>query len=97
MSRRSNPLQLRVEALSLPKNLKPVRFLQTLIRSLDTGEDLPASYDVAIHWRNPSTRSGRSRFWQDDEFSSAVADSSAGFRTLLRRVLVRQLLKARMR
>lgn len=68
MKRRVNPLQLRVRAVSLPKRLKPVTYLKTLIHSLDTGEPLPSSWDVEIHWRNPKTRSGRTRHWQNDEF-----------------------------
>lgn len=95
MKRRKNPLQIRIEAISLPRNVKPVRFLKELIRAADTGEDLPRGWDVRIHWRNPATRSGKTRFWQPDEFAAAVADSSAGFRTLLRRILVRKLYQAR--
>lgn len=95
MPKRRNPLQLRVEALSLPKNVKPVRYLKELIRAVDTGEDLPLRWDVRLHWRNPATRSGRTRYWQEDDFSAAVADSSSGFNSMLRRLLVRQLVRAR--
>lgn len=84
-----------MQAVSLPRRVKPEAYLRALIRSVDTGESLPRGWEVQIHWRNPATRSGRTRYWQDDEFAGAVADSSAGFNTLLRRMLVRRLYKAR--
>jgi hypothetical protein len=92
---RRNPLEISIRALSLPKGVKPARFIRELIRASDTGEDLPRGWDVEIGWRNPATRSGRTRHWQFDEFSAAVADSSPGFNTLLRRILVRKLARAR--
>ncbi len=95
MKYRKNPLQIRVEAISIPKRIKPLVYMRELIHAVDTGEDLPRGWSVDIHWRNPATRSGRTRHWQSDEFSGAVADSSAGFRTLLRRMLVRKLYLAR--
>lgn len=93
--RGNNPLQMRVEAISLPKNITPERYIKKLIQVADSGEDLPRDWDVRLHWRNPETRSGRSRFWQEDDFSQAIVDSSAGFYRLLRSMLVNKLRQVR--
>lgn len=89
--KRKNPLKIQVKPISLPRSVTPTRFFRGLIHALDTGQDLPRSWDVEISWRNPNTRSGRSRYWQTDDFNDAIADSSAGFSRLLRRMLVRRL------
>lgn len=86
-----NPLQIRVQAVSLPKRTKAEKYLRRLIQSLDSAEPLPDRWEVLIHWRNPNTSSGRSKFWQQGPFNEVLADSSAGFGLIVRAALVRQL------
>lgn len=89
-----NPLQIRVEALSVPKGTTARVYLSRLIRAIDTGEDLPRGWQVLLHWRNPRS-GGKTRNWRNDDFVDAVADSRPGFNGIVRRALVAQLRRAR--
>ncbi len=88
--RRNAPLDLRIRALRVPRTMSPDTYLRSLLRGMESG-DLPRGLDVELYWRNPETRSGRSKNWQSGAFLDVVADSSEGFSTLLRRVLQRRL------
>jgi len=92
---RYNPLEIRVQAVSLPKGTKPEAYLRRLIRAVDNEEPLPRGWDVRLHWRNRETRSGRTRRWQEDDFLNAVQDSRSGFNDILRGLLVSRLYRAR--
>lgn len=83
-------INFRIQALKVPRGIRPDDYLRALLRSMETGS-LPRGLDVQLHWQNPETRSGRSKGWQSDAFLEAVADSSEGFNTLLRRVIQRRL------
>ena len=89
----NNPLQIRLKARSLPRNLSPKRYYQRLIQAITEGRELPASWVVEIGWRNPGTKHGRTKRWQYDDFESAVADSREGFNMLLHDALLRRLRK----
>lgn len=90
MRRKNAKLQIRIQALHVPKGMAPGVYLRSLLRAMDTGA-LPRGVDVELHWRNPETRHGRSKEWQSDSFLGAIADSSAGFSMILRRMLQRRL------
>jgi len=90
----NNPLQIRVEAVSVPRGTSPRKYLTELIRAIDTGSDLPRGWDVRLHWRNPNTLSGLTRNWRNDDFVDAVADSRPGFNSIVRNALVKRLRRA---
>lgn len=92
-SNKNNPLQIRLRAGSLPKNVSPRRYYQRLIQHIQEGRELPESWDVQIGWRNPNTKFGRTKNWQWDSFEDAIADSREGFVSLVHGALVRQLRK----
>lgn len=94
MPRRSNinnPLQLRIQAVSLPKRMTPEKYLRRLIQAIDTGEALPRTWDVQLHWRNPGTRVGVTKRWRKDAFLDAIQESRAGFVDIVRGELVARL------
>lgn len=92
-------LQIRVQAIALPKKIKPDAYLKRLIQSVDTLEPLPYGWEVRLHWRNPDTMTGATKNWQDGEFSDVVNDSSdvwgPGFSTVLRGMLLQKLSQVR--
>lgn len=87
----NNPLQIRIQAVSLPKRTSPRAYLQRLLRFVERGEPLPSLWEVRLHWRNPNTRAGRTRNWQEDDFMNAIENSRSGFVGIVRDSLVRQL------
>lgn len=87
----NNPLQVRLKAKSLPKNLSPERYYARLMQVISEGRPLPESWDVEIHWRNPGTKHGVTKRWRSDDFESAVSDSREGFNALLYDALSRRL------
>lgn len=91
----NNPLQVRLRARSLPKNLKPLRYYQRLMQFIKDGTALPSSWDVEIGWRNPKTKYGHTRVWRYDNFEDAVSDSREGFNALVYDALARQLRRFR--
>jgi hypothetical protein len=82
-----NPLEIRLRLESLPRRVSPITYYKRLLRCLDSGGDLalPDLWEVRVEWRNRNSR-GRTRFWQDGEFSEVVADSAerGGFNSILR-------------
>lgn len=96
MSRKDNsrnPLQIRIEALSIPARMRqrPDLYLKSLLNHVRRGEDLPRGMEVAIHWRNPRTKHGLTKRWREDDFESAIADSSAGFRMIVEQSILKKL------
>ena len=87
----NNPLQIRLKARSLPRNLSPKRYYQRLLEHMSEGRPLPRSWEVDIGWRNPGTKHGRTKKWQYDNFEDAVSDSREGFNFLLRDAILRRL------
>jgi len=87
----NNPLQIRIEAVSIPRGTKPRVYLSKLIQAIDTGQDLPRGWDVQLHWRNPHTISGATRNWRQDDFVDAVADSRPGFNDIVRNAILKRL------
>lgn len=87
----NNPLNIRVQAVSLPKKTSPKLYLQKLLRFIDNGEPLPRSWDVRLHWQNPETRAGRTKDWQEDYFQDAIENSRSGFVGIVRGSILRQL------
>lgn len=85
-----NPLQLRIQVISVPKKMTPEQYLRSLLRSLETGT-LPRGVNVELHWRNPATQYGRTKNWQSDEFLTAMSESSEGFTTAVHDMIVRKL------
>lgn len=67
------------------------RYLQTLIRAIDSGEELPRNWEVDLYWRNPKTRHGATKRWRSDDFMSAIMESRSGFVDIVRGALVRKL------
>lgn len=94
-------LRIRVQAVSLPKSVKPELYLKRLIQSLDAGEPLPRGWQVNVHWINPETMVGSTANWQVGEFFEVIQDSNdswgPGFSTVLRDILVSKLLQVRFR
>lgn len=86
--RRRNPLQVRVNAIRLPKRLKRSTYLKRLLDAISSGEDLPRGWQVEIEWRNPATKNGKTKHWQADDFVDALANSSAGFRNVTARAIL---------
>jgi hypothetical protein len=91
---RNNPLQIKIKAQAMPVGVGSEEYLTTLLESVDSGV-LPEDWDISIAWRNPATKQGRSRQWQEDEFMGALAASSSGFMTAVKRVIRRGLAKVR--
>jgi hypothetical protein len=91
----NNPLQIKLRAKSLPRNLSPRRFYQRLIQVITEGKSLPPSWDVELYWRNPNVKHGLTKRWRSDDFESAVSDSRDGFNILLHDALLRKLRKMR--
>lgn len=92
---RNNPLQLSLKARSLPKGVTPKKYFGRLLDHIRFGTPLPASWNVEVSWRNPGTKSGRTRRWQTDNFEDAVADSREGFNALLYDAIYRKFRSAR--
>ena len=91
-SNRNNLLQIRVKARSIPKSVKPKRYLQILLDVIDgRRNDVPPLWDVALFWRNPGTKHGLTRLWREDSFTDAVNESRSGFVQIVRSELVRLL------
>lgn len=88
--KRNARLEIRVQLLKKPRSMDPDSYLRAILRGVDTGT-LPRGLDVELHWRNPETRSGRSRQWQSGPFSEVIQDSSQGFGTVLRRMIQRRM------
>lgn len=85
---RFNPLQIKIDVVSLPRRVKPETFHKRLLAAIDSGEDLPRGWNVQISWRNPATKNGRTKNWQTDEFTDALSNSSAGFRNVAKRAIL---------
>ncbi len=84
------PIEFRIKALSVPRGTDPKLYLRSLLTGIDSGE-LPRGVKVELFWRNPETKSGRSKNWQSDDFITAVSESNAGFASSLRAVIQRKL------
>jgi len=81
-----NRLELKVE-VSGPAGSSQQERVEAALRYVRHGS-LPAGFSFdAIHWRNPDTKSGRSRNWQDGEPGNVLKNSTGGFRNALERSL----------
>jgi hypothetical protein len=87
---RTNPLEIKTKAVSVPRSVSRKRYLQTLLKVIDNGADLPRGWEVEIWWRNRLSR-GSTRFWRSDDFVDAIADSRSGFVSILRRAIVSKI------
>jgi len=90
-----NPLNLRIRAVTVPKNMTPDKFLRSLLAVIDDGADMPRGVEVELHWRNPATKHGKSRNWDSGEFIEVITDSSPGFQTAVRRMIFKKLAQFR--
>lgn len=90
MKKRSNPLQVRIQARSVPKGMSPKQYLRALLRAT-SGAELPRGVEVELHWRNPKTKNGKTKIWRHEEFEDAIAGSSLGFVNVVRRAIMRRL------
>ena len=88
---RNNPLQIRIQAASIPKSVRPETYLQRLMQNITEGRELPPKWDVRIHWRNPGTRHGLTKQWRYDSFEDAIAESRPVFGEIVYGALQHQL------
>lgn len=86
-----NPLEIRIEAISVPRRMTPEKYLKALLKTAKTGAPLPRGLEVDIHWRNPKTKKGKTKHWREDDFQEALLESSAGFRGVVYQSILRQL------
>lgn len=77
--RKPRPIQVRIRRESLPRGVSPDEYWSTLREAASSGGELPDDWEVRIEWRNPTTKTGRSKDWQSNDFSQAIGESSAGF------------------
>lgn len=87
----NNPLQIRIEAVSIPARMSPQSYLKHLLNYVRHGVEFPRGMEVNLHWRNPETKQGRTKNWQEDEFQDAFIDCSEGFRGMVEGAILRQL------
>src|SRR5262245_43007237 len=92
-----NPLQLRIEAVSVPKSVRPETYVQRLMDTITEGRELPSQWDVRLHWRNPGVKHGLTRRWRVDSFEDAVRESRSGFNSILLWTLESMMHKVQMR
>jgi hypothetical protein len=94
--RRQNRIIVGARAISLPRDVTPFQYYQTLLRVLDTGSDLPEGWEVELRWQNPDNRGGPNRGeMQYDDFADAIAQSNEGFRGVVRRMLAGYVMRYR--
>lgn len=86
-----NPLEIRIEAISVPRRMTPEKYLKALLKTTRTGADLPRGLEVEIHWRNPNTKKGNTKHWRSDEFQDALSESTPGFRGVVYESILKQL------
>ena len=84
--RKNNKLQVKVKRVELPAGTTTAEYLKGLLRGMKTGE-LPEGWDVRLAWRNPDTKKGRSKNWQEGDFNQVIRESRSGFATVVRRIL----------
>lgn len=92
-----NPLQLRIQAVSVPKTIKPEQYLERLKEVITEGRELPYGWDVRLHWRNPGVKYGQSKRWRYDNFFDAVTESRKGFNNILLWTIEAQLERVQQR
>lgn len=83
---RSNPLELEIKNVSIPVGVTFRQYVDGLKGAIRSGR-LPSGWKVDIAWRNPETKNGRSKNWQQGEWGEVLEASSQGFATALRNVL----------
>lgn len=87
---RSKPrrLEINVSKISIPEGTTRRQYFQTLKRGLRE-KQLPEGFAIDIAWRNPETKKGRSKDWQQGEWGDVLGESSDGFRKLVTNVIKR--------
>ncbi len=88
--RRSNPLQVKIKPVALPRVRSRVKYLEGLLQAIEAGE-MRDGWEIEVEWRNPETKVGRSAEWQSDELINALESSSDGFRGVVYRTVAREL------
>lgn len=89
----NNPLQIKLRVDSLPKSVTPKKFYRRLIDVVAGRAEMPSSWIVNVAWRNPKTKHGETKRWQEGDFETVVSDSAdrGGFNQILQDALVRRL------
>jgi len=83
-----NILEIKVRKVSLPKGTTARQYFAGLKKALRT-QELPEGWEVDIAWRNPNTLKGRTKNWQQAEFTTALRESRKGFTTVVRKILAK--------
>lgn len=84
--RRSNPLQISIRKVSLPEGVTAPEYIAKLRKALRTKE-LPDGWEVDIAWRNPNTKKGRTKDWQQGSWGEVLQASRSGFATVVAKTL----------
>ena len=92
---RSNPLELSVKAISLPKRVSIQRYYQMLLEVVDGRRvSLPRGWVVEVRWRNAlAIRLGMNP--DSEDFAEAIQNSRGIFVDLIRGQLERGLSRMR--
>ncbi len=81
-----NILEIKIRKVELPKGTTTAQYIAGLKRAVRTKE-LPEGWNVDIAWRNPNTLKGRTRNWQQGDWSTTLRESRRGFATVVNNVL----------
>jgi hypothetical protein len=81
-------LQIKIRRIETPAGLTGKKYIAGLKRAVRTGE-LPEGWAVDVAWRNPDTKVGVSKDWQEGDFESVLSESSSGFKTAMMNILNR--------
>jgi hypothetical protein len=84
--RTANPLEINIKKVYLPPGTTGPEYLAGLKRALQT-KKLPEDWVVNLEWRNPNTKSGKTKHWQSGDWNNVLRKSRSGFATVVGRVL----------
>lgn len=85
-----NVLQIKIKKVTLPKGTTTAQYLAGLKKALRT-QELPDGWEVDLAWRNPNTLKGRTKNWQQGEFTDTLRASRKGFTTVVRKILAQHM------
>lgn len=81
-------IEVNISKISIPEGTTRKQYFQTLKRGLSDGE-LPDGWEIDIAWRNPDTKVGRSKDWQQGDWQSVLEASTEGFKQVVKNVIKR--------
>ncbi len=81
-----NILQIKIRKVELPPGTTARQYYAGLKKAL-RGGDLPEGWNVDLAWRNPHTIKGRTKDWQETDFSTAIRESRKGFATVVGKII----------